>query len=148
MTQQYVVEIEGPLIDPLNFYRHAAGIFGERLKAVGATAETLTFTLAAPHLADDGATCNNIVEGTTAIPLAATPAAPVAGDNVAVAIGDATGDYSWSWRLNGVVIDDSDTSGAATVGDYTIDVASIESGVHEVEVRRAGLYGYLRIEVV
>jgi hypothetical protein len=147
MTQQYEIEIDGPLIDPLNFYRHAAGIFGDRLKAVGATAETLTFTLAAPHLADDGATCNNIVEGTTVIPLTATPAAPEAGDNVAVTIGDATGDYAWTWRLNGEVIDDSDASGVASVGDYVIDVAAIESGTHEIEVRKPGKYGYLRIEV-
>jgi hypothetical protein len=145
--QEWKFNLNEAVADPLALHHQAEAILGDRLVAIICSAEAARFFLAAPHSEADAATCANILEGATLIPLAPTPAAPVAGDNVAVAIGDAAGDYAWTWRLNGEVIDDSDASGVATVGDYVIDVAAIESGTHEIEVRKAGKYGYLRIEV-
>lgn len=147
MSQEITVEIESPVENPGTLLAQAMGILGARVIAVAMISAQVTFVLDAPYNDTDQATCESILAGTTTVPLAVSPATPLAGDNVVVTIGDAAGDYTWTWMLNGVEIASSDTAGVATTGDYTLDVDAIESGVHEITVRQTGLYGYLKIEV-
>lgn len=145
----YVIEVplEGEMPSSEVLFEVGRMLLGSRLLGVATGGGLVKFPLTLPESSTDRETCQALAFGDAVISVTMTPSAPTAGDNVAVAVVDPTGEYNWTWELNGAEIDSDATSGILVPGDYTIDALAIESGVHVIRVTQAGKAGYLKVEV-